>query len=183
MDSRNRYIRFLLVLTLLLFLLSPASSWAVKEGKSSDREDQGRNGEYSDRVQELVDFLEESGDYFIYRRQNRPDPFMPFLPQKPVMVEKEEIDEKELKGLRKYEPGQLTVVAIVGLQKGDAKAMVQNAAGKGFMVRPGTEIGRYGVVDSISSNVIKVKEKYQMTTGETQTKIVKMLLKKEGEEE
>ncbi|MGM0682279.1 MAG: pilus assembly protein PilP [Thermodesulfobacteriota bacterium] len=165
----------------MFFITGPAIGFAVTTSKSPNNEDGDGNEKFSDRVQELVNFFQETGKDFTYQQKNRPDPFTPFIPQKTAVKKKKKIDEKELKGLQKYEPGQLTVVAIVMSNKRGARAMVQNAGGKGFIIKPGTEIGRYGIVDSISSNTVTVKEKYEMTTGQSQTKIVKMLLKKEGE--
>ncbi|MFP3982250.1 MAG: pilus assembly protein PilP [Desulfurivibrionaceae bacterium] len=181
MDSIRPYIKFFLCLALLLFIISPAAVSAAPKDKADDSE-QGNSEEYSDRVQELAEFLEETGSDFSYLRGDRTDPFSPFISQRPTEKKKKEIDKDKLKGLRKFEPGQLSLVAIVESGKGEAKAMVQNAAGKGFVIRPGTKIGRYGVVDSISSNMVKVKETYEMTSGETQTEIKEMLLNKEEEE-
>lgn len=174
--------RYFLCLVVLLFITAPAPCPAVTAEKSPPNGDPGKSGDFSERVQEFVKFLEETSEDFTYQRQNRPDPFMPFIPRKPVAVEKKKIDKDELKGLRKYEPGQLSVVAIMTPSNAEARAMVQNASGEGFVIKPGTKIGRYGVVESISDNVVKIEEKYEMTTGEFQTQTVKMLLKKEGEE-
>lgn len=182
MGSIKSYSKFFPCLALLLFIISPAGGLAASKDNGDDA-GQVDGEEYSERVRELAEFLEETGSGFSYLRRDRDDPFRPFISQKTEVRKRKEVDEEELEGLRKFEPGQLTLVAIVQPGEGEeAKALVQNAAGKGFIISPGTKIGKYGVVDSISPNMVKVKETYEMTSGETQTEMKKMLLNKEEEE-
>ncbi|MBI5556927.1 MAG: hypothetical protein HY885_04765 [Deltaproteobacteria bacterium] len=126
-----------------------------------------------------MQFLSGDTDSFIYQRLGRTDPFMPFIKEK-VVTSEVEISEKELLGLQKFEPGQLTLVAVVATEQGSL-AMVEDSVGKGYIIRSGTEIGRSGVVDSISGNMVVIKQRYKTAAGEELDKFVEMLLKKEGE--
>jgi len=55
-------------------------------------------------------------------------------------------------------------------------AMVQDSTGKGYIVSPGIKLGRSGVVDEITTNMILIKQQYLMTSGATRHRIVKMML-------
>lgn len=134
---------------------------------------------FSEKVQDLVQFLSGETDSFAYKREGRTDPFMPFVSETEVATD-EEIPVEELYGMRKFEPGQLSLVAIVLTEEGPL-AMVQDSVGKGYVIRNGTEIGRAGTVDKISDNVVVVKQRYTTTAGEERYSFVEMLLKKEGE--
>ncbi len=109
------------------------------------------------------------------------DPFMPFIKEK-VVTSGLEVPEQELMGMQKFEPGQLTLVAIVITEDGPL-AMVEDSVGRGYTIRNGTEIGRAGIVDSITNNTVVIKQRYKTTAGEERYKFVEMLLKKEGEKQ
>jgi type IV pilus assembly protein PilP len=122
-----------------------------------------------------------SDDGFVYQRENRSDPFVPFLTEKakvdqPVTPEARE----ELVGMRKFEPGQLSLVAIVFGKEN--LAMVQDPAGQGYVIRKGTKIGRFGVVENIEPNRVIVQNITFTRTGDKRLNRVEMLLKKMGEE-
>ncbi len=124
-------------------------------------------------------------DLFFYRVEGRRDPFMPFLREKvveqEVRAEEEDVPMEALTGLRRFEPGQLTLVAIVQGASG-AVAMVQDPVGKGYIIRPGTLIGRYGVVEEIGGGRVVVKQRAASSwTREKLFKRVEMVLPKEGE--
>ncbi len=126
-------------------------------------------------LQELM-----SDDDFVYRREGRSDPFMPFLTDRakvdqPVVSKTRE----ELVGMRKFEPGQLSLVAIV-LGGKENLAMVQDPAGQGYVIRKGTKIGRFGVVEDIEPNQVIVQNITFTRTGDERLNRVEMLLKKRG---
>lgn len=128
-------------------------------------------------MQELM-----SDDGFVYQREGRSDPFMPFLTDRakvdqPVVPKARE----ELVGMRKFEPGQLSLVAIV-LGGRENLAMVQDPAGQGYVIRKGTKIGRFGVVDDIEPNRVIVQNITFTRTGDERLNRVEMLLKKRGDE-
>lgn len=117
---------------------------------------------------------------FVYKWEGRPDPFMPFISEQTVKAETEAA-EKELTGLQRYEPGQLTLVAIV-FSNDIPSAMVQDSIGKGYMIKEGTKIGRSGVVESIRANEVLIKEEKISPFEDKKTyKTIQMVLRKEGE--
>lgn len=116
---------------------------------------------------------------FVYQRGGRSDPFRPFVSAERIKRE-EALEEKELTGMQIFEPGQLTLVAIVFIGK-EPRAMVQDAVGKGYIIKKGMEIGRYGIVENIIPNKVLIKEKIPMRNRKDKIKTVEMVLKKEGE--
>lgn len=129
----------------------------------------------------LQNFLKENGseNSFVYKRENRPDPFFPFLTKELMQAEVEA--KEELAGMRKFEPGQLTLVAIVFSDDGPL-AMVQDSAGKGYVLRKGTKIGRSGEVMDIAANLVVIKQLTYSLTREKRYKTIEMVLK-EGEKQ
>lgn len=124
--------------------------------------------------------LFDSKDPFVYEREGRSDPFVPFVKAK-VRATIRPVVEEELTGMRKFEPGQLNLVAIAF--SGQAPfAMVQDPTQKGYILRQGMKIGRSGVVDEIVSNVVIIKQEFITPTGKKRHKILEMVLRKEGEE-
>lgn len=122
-------------------------------------------------------------DTFVYHRANRPDPFLPFIKQKVLQQDKGAVKEKpqkELPGMQRFEPGQLTLVAIV-VMKPSPVAMAEDSAGKGYLLKEGMKIGRTGVIEKITPNKVIIRE---TTTTWDQKKLhsrVEMVLRKEGE--
>ncbi|MEJ2033583.1 MAG: hypothetical protein P8Y63_11210 [Deltaproteobacteria bacterium] len=114
---------------------------------------------------------------FVYQREGRSDPFVPFIPEKLIEAP---VDEKELTGMRRFEPGQLTLVSIV-FTESKPLAMVQDSTGKGYIITKGSKIGRSGVVSEIIPNEVVIEQKMLTTTGEKRTRTVEMVLRKEGE--
>lgn len=122
---------------------------------------------------------------FEYQLENRPDPFAPFITEKAAAASvdmNEIIDNTEpLTGMQLFEPGQLTLVAL--LKKGSEDiAMVEDFTGKGYVLTEGTKIGRRGVVKNIASKSVIVEETAVTRAGKKIVTEVVMLLKKEGEE-
>jgi type IV pilus assembly protein PilP len=157
----------------------PAAVYGEDSAENTKDSSQQEQTGYSAKVKELMNFLEGRADSFEYQRTGRPDPFMPFIKEK-VVAAKVEAPEQELGGMQKFEPGQLTLVAIVVTEDGPL-AMVEDSVGRGYIIRNGTPIGRSGVVDGITDNQVVIKQRYQTTAGEERYKFVEMLLKKEGE--
>lgn len=113
---------------------------------------------------------------FIYQRRGRPDPFMPFL-----AVWTTEDEEEELRGLRRFEPSQLQLTAVI-MTPEQPLAMVQDVEGFGHIIRPGTAIGRYGRVVAISANRVTIKERVPGPADDQEHRTIEMVLKKEGED-
>ncbi|MEW6517861.1 MAG: hypothetical protein AB1461_00460 [Thermodesulfobacteriota bacterium] len=168
------------VLLLAYFLMLPEGR-ADEAAVNPDASSQQAQEEYSEKVKELIQFLEGRSDPFVYERVGRPDPFMPFIKEK-VVTSELEVPQEELTGMQKFEPGQLTLVAIVITENGPL-AMVEDSVGRGYVIKNGTEIGRAGIVDSIADNTVVIKQRYKTTAGEERYNFVEMLLKKEGEKQ
>lgn len=118
---------------------------------------------------------------FAYQLEGRLDPFMPFISDKNESnVDPNEIVEnsEQLTGMQLFEPGQLTLVALVTSQ--DQKfAMVEDVTGKGYIIKEGTQIGRRGVVRSIIPNKVLIEEIAMTRAGKKLTSDVVMVLRKE----
>lgn len=121
--------------------------------------------------------FQEPSDYFVYKRQGRTDPFVSFIKEK-VAVTMTPVE--ELTGMRKFEPGQLSVVAIV-MSPGDKVAMVQDSNNQGYMIRAGILLGRTGVVEAIVPNKVIVKNYTYNLAGDKIYKTVEMVLNQERE--
>jgi Tfp pilus assembly protein PilP len=124
-------------------------------------------------------------DDFEYLVANRKDPFVPFITEKAATsdAELDEIVEVEgeLTGMQLFEPGQLSLVAL--MKSGDQDyAMVQDFTGKGYVINKGTKIGKRGVVIEIAPNKVVIEETAQTRAGQKIVTNTVMVLKKEGEE-
>jgi hypothetical protein len=121
---------------------------------------------------------------FEYQLENRPDPFVPFITEKAASsnVNMDEIVDngEQLAGMQLFEPGQLTVVALVKTEE-EYLAMVQDFTGKGYTLSQGMKIGRYGIVKSFTPQSVIVEETTVTRAGKKSVTQVVMLLKKEGE--
>ncbi len=121
---------------------------------------------------------------FEYLLANRNDPFLPFINEQAATASADlnEIVEpnEPLTGMQLFEPGQLTLVAI--LQSGARGiAMVEDFTGKGYTLDEGTKIGRRGVVKEITGTNVIIEETAETRAGNKIVTEVVMALKKEGE--
>ena len=121
--------------------------------------------------------FQEADEPFIYKREGRSDPFQPFIREK-VVVTMAPVE--ELTGMRKFEPGQLTVVAIV-MGATDKFAMMQDSNNQGYIIREGILLGRTGVVEAIVPNKVIVKNYTYNLAGDKIYKTVEMVLNQQGE--
>jgi len=114
---------------------------------------------------------------FIYNSE-RPDPFFPFLTQEIIKADAKA--KAELTGTQKYEPSQLTLVAIVSGKRGFL-AMVQDSSGIGYVLRKGTKIGETGEVVQIAQDKVIIEQSLKNIAGERTSRKIEMILSKEGE--
>jgi type IV pilus assembly protein PilP len=125
--------------------------------------------------------LPQKESTFAYRIEGRLDPFMPFISDKNESnLDPNEVIEsdEQLTGMQLFEPGQLTLVALVNSQ--DQKfAMVEDVTGKGYIIKEGTKIGRRGVVRSIIPNKVLIEEIAMTRAGKKLTSDIVMVLRKE----
>jgi len=131
------------------------------------------------KMKALVEILQGP---FTYRRENRPDPFMPFLTEEtgPTQVQLEE--DAPLAGMQLFEPGQLTLVAIL-FSGQEAIAMVEDSTGMGHIIKVKDKIGRRGEVKAIVPNTVVIEESSLTTGGSKRLTTTEMVLRKEGEKE
>ena len=124
---------------------------------------------------------DQTGEPLVYRAEGRPDPFMPFVTEARVKAEQAS-EQEQLSGMQLFEPGQLTLVAIVRVGKKESLAMAQDSAGKGYVLRKGMLIGRRGIIKEILPDMVLVNElvSYNTRTKQKTYKTSKMVLKKEG---
>ena len=113
---------------------------------------------------------------FVYNRE-RPDPFFPFLSQEIMKAEAKA--KAELTGTQRFEPSQLTLVAIVSGKRG-LLAMVQDSSGVGYVLHKGTKVGATGEVTQITLDKVIIEQVKNMT-GDRISRKIEMTLSKEGE--
>ncbi len=85
-----------------------------------------------------------------------------------------------LTGMQLFEPGQLTLVALMQIGKRSV-AMVEDVTGKGYVLKEGTKIGRRGIVKQIAPNTVTIEETAETRAGKKIVTEVVMILKKEGD--
>ncbi|MFW2368585.1 MAG: pilus assembly protein PilP [Desulforhopalus sp.] len=122
---------------------------------------------------------------FKYQLDGRPDPFVPFITAKAATakVDMNEIVDVNhpLSGMQLFEPGQLTLVALM-VNGAQDTAMVEDFTGKGYVLSEGTKIGKRGVVKDIAPNKVIIEETAVTRAGKKIITELVMTLKKEGEE-
>lgn len=127
--------------------------------------------------------VQPPADEFSYQLEGRPDPFEPFIrPKVATTAEPDEIieEDKILTGMQLFEPGQLTLVAVMSAQ-GDKMAMVEDVTGKGYVIKEGVLIGRRGIVSRINEDQVIITEKARTRAGKEIVSTVVMRLNKEGD--
>jgi type IV pilus assembly protein PilP len=162
---------FLLAVTPLLFLQVPVSAAVPAQTDSSA-------ASMAKAAPQPVAITTKK-DTFTYRLEGRPDPFLPFLHEKSQTNPDEIVDtHTQLTGMQLFEPGQLTLVALVVTPK-QKFAMVQDVTGKGYIIKKGTKIGRRGVVKAIVPNRVIIEETAVTRSGRKLTNNIVMVLRKE----
>ena len=129
--------------------------------------------------------LPQKHDLFEYQIEGRPDPFSPFISEQAASNTPrpdEIIDPQErLSGMQLFEPGQLTLVAIVSVNNRPL-AMVEDFTGKGYLLEKGVKVGKRGVVKTIEARRIIIEEVALTRTGKKIRSEFVMQLKNEGEQ-
>lgn len=142
-----------------------------KAGKKA-RAEADRKTKAEEKPEEMMLNEEEAlleGEAQFYTRKDRVDPFEPFLHKQESEGQQgkqsgEKLDRRKPQTpLEKIALSQLRLTAIIQIPgKGEAIAMVEDQAGKGYTVKEGTYIGENGgqVVDILEDRLI-IKEKYK----------------------
>jgi len=127
---------------------------------------------------------EQALQHFEYQLEGRSDPFVPFITNKvaTLKIGADDIIEEdvELTGMRQFEPGQLTLVAVM-YSGGRRMAMVEDVTGKGYILNEGMPIGRRGVVNYIDTEQVTVIETAHTRAGRKLENKIVMRLNKEGD--
>lgn len=168
--------RHLLLLSLICLpasFLVPKAVCAEEVQQPAPIEKEGENGTTAEK--------------YVYQLEERPDPFVPFITQKAMTSGKQpdpnEIveEEKILTGMQLFEPGQLTLTAIM-LTNQRTIAMVEDVTGMGYVLEEGILIGRRGVVTRIDPGAVIITETTKTRAGKEIFKTITMKLNKEGDE-
>ena len=121
---------------------------------------------------------------FQYQLEGRPDPFKPFISETAStqnVTNDDIVDENiELTGMRQFEPGQLTLVAIMH-NNSSAMGMVEDVTGKGYFIKTGMAIGRRGVITQIDKDQVTITETAHTRAGRKLQNTIVMRLNKEGD--
>lgn len=128
--------------------------------------------------------ITSTSDY-VYVTEGRSDPFKPFVAPKSIvapLADPNEIieDSVSLDGMQLFEPGQLTLVGTMISPKQEI-ALVEDQTKKGYVIKPGTLIGKRGVVSKIGSDEVVVTETAKTRSGQEIKSTVMMKLNKEGD--
>ncbi|MGB9712649.1 MAG: pilus assembly protein PilP [Dissulfurimicrobium sp.] len=100
---------------------------------------------------------------YAYDPEGKPDPFQPFIR---AQVAKRGVEKACATPLECMDLGQLNLTAIVTETGGKKIAMVQDASGKGYIIKRGVRIGyNKGVVKDILSDRVVVEEEIEDMRG------------------
>ncbi len=183
MHTRHQYFRptgcTWLALSLLALLMLVSNSWAaVQVVKDSDS---------SLSAQDSMPEWIKPPD-FKYTSRDKPDPFRSFVqPETPQASDDQKASKpsRPLTPLERVQPTQLNLVGVLlnNGQGAGSMALVELPDGKGYVLRPGTRIGRSdGRVVSIAPGKVTIQEKVTNIFGEKKTnKVVLKLHKAAGE--
>jgi len=172
-NKQLTYISIRIVLLSLFIALQLVSNGMAQEN----------NDETQDAAQASVANDSKKADDYQYILEGRPDPFVPFIePKVATKFDPNEIvdDEAELTGMQLFEPGQLTLVAVM-FSSGKKIAMVEDVTGKGYVMHEGILIGRHGVVSQINEEQVIITETARTRAGKELITTVVMRLNKEGD--
>lgn len=180
------YLKGFLILAMLalLPLALPVQTIAAPAAPDENEEavaDEAGSVEENLKVAKALEELLESMkiEAFNYETEGRPDPFTPFISEK--VIQQVEVEEQEtLTGMRQFEPGQLTLVAIM-FTESNPMAMVEDSSHKGYIIKRGTKIGKSGIVSDILPNQVVIKQLSYSMAREKKYRTVEMILRKEGE--
>ncbi len=175
----QRYIILCAVLffnTMVVCLITSLAQSSTEQGGSSTD---------SDQIVPVDLNFEIVQDGYEYQIEGRKDPFVPFYSGESIVVEEDpdaivESNER-LTGMQLFEPGQLNLVGLIALN-GKYVAMVEDFAGKGYVIEEGIKIGKRGTVKKIMANKVIIEEIAKTRSGKELRNEIVMALRKEGEE-
>jgi len=165
---------------ILLYVSSPVFAAPAAEATPEDNKSMiDENLKVAKALEELLSSMKIEA--FTYETEGRPDPFTPFISEKIIQPVEANVQQPEkLTGMRQFEPGQLTLVAVM-FTESNPMAMVEDSSHKGYIIRRGTKIGKSGIVSDILPNQVIIKQLSYSMAREKKYKTVEMILRKEGE--
>jgi tetratricopeptide (TPR) repeat protein len=111
---------------------------------------------------------------YVYDPTGKPDPFKPFV--SPATIREELARVGRLTPLQRLEISQLTLVGIIWNER-IAKAVIQDASGKGYIVARGTLVGKKGgYIKRVLKNKIVIEEKSKDFMGRVKVREVEIVL-------
>jgi len=103
----------------------------------------------------------------LYNPKGKIDPFLPLFRENPLAKAKKKRRHRPLTPLEKLDLGQLKLVGIIRAESGN-KALVQEASGKGYIIKKGTRMGRNsGRVVQIAKSKIIIEEEGEDVFGKS----------------
>ncbi|MDX1775601.1 MAG: hypothetical protein R3297_03370 [Desulfobulbales bacterium] len=166
--------KFVFIVLASCFVVGLQSGVVLSDEEQPAKEEQAEKP-FTEKMAAIL--FQEADDAFVYAREGRNDPFIPFVQDRVVATE---APVEELTGMRKFEPGQLKVVAVV-MSPTESFAMVQDSNNQGYILHEGVLLGRTGIVEAIVPNKVIVKNYTYNLAGDKIYKTVEMVLKQEGE--
>ncbi len=129
--------------------------------------------------------LLEKHDSYFYNHVGRNDPFKPFVSPVSAPIADQDPNEiiesnQALSGMQLFEPGQLILVGVL-LSSTSELALVEDQAKKGYVLKPGTPIGKRGIVTKIELDKVHIEETAKTRSGQEIKNTVLMSLNKDGE--
>ncbi len=170
--------RFIILISAILVIagLQGTNVFAAEEKAVEEKAvEEQKELKFTEKMAAIL--FQEADDSFVYKREGRTDPFVTFIKEK---VAPTTTPVEELTGMRKFEPGQLNVVAIV-ISPVEKLAMVQDSNNQGYIIREGILLGRNGVFKAVLPNKVIVKNYTYNLAGDKIYKTVEMVLNQEGE--
>jgi len=112
--------------------------------------------------------LPETSDSYSYKVEGKIDPFASiFINGSSVFADQNEKRLVPLTPIEKVDLSQLNLVGIISASSGN-KALVEDASGKGFVIKKGARIGiNSGRVIKILKNIVVVEEEAESISGKT----------------
>jgi Tfp pilus assembly protein PilP len=122
-----------------------------------------------------------AAEKYIYDPKGKPDPFRPLIVERPEAAKakpkpSEQAALEAATPLERMDLGQLKLVAVIW-NVSEPKGMVEDDAGKGYILSIGTPIGKNrGKVTQINSLGVLVTERYDDSTGKFKSRQVTLKL-------
>lgn len=138
--------------------------------KSPPHHKPGKNEKNKEKIESEM-ALSLAAPAIFYNPQGKIDPFEPIFRDKPAVEKVSGGEKRRIRvprtPLEKIALNQLTLTAVILRKGGNNRALVEEASGKGYVVKKGTSMGtRWGRVVEIKKEVVVVEEETENMLGE-----------------